>query len=1094
MGSCQGDQTMKSVASFAAIGLTQMLLAELAYAQLSNDDIAALRLEGQAKGWTFKVVRNPATERPLGDLCGYKRPADWPEGARFDPCEPKLELPDAFDWRALGGCTVVKDQGSCGSCWAFGTVGPLECNILIKDGVEVDLSEQWLVSCNQDGWGCNGGSWAHAYHLCACVSGKTDPCGHCGAVPEADFPYVASDVPCNCPYPHSYCIEHWAYISGGTNAIKQAIMDYGPVSSAVYVTSAFMAYGGGIFNNCESGIPNHAITLVGWDDNQGPSGVWFLRNSWGTGWGEDGGYMRIPYGCSEVGSDPCYVFYRESDDLRVDPVTGFVSRGEEGGPFEPECATYTLTNNGTDALDWTAEGAQPWLDVTPGSGTLAGGNSTTVDVCINANANSLPTGIYYDTVTFTNVMSGHAQTRSVTLRAGQIDHFTELFNSNDNDLDNLTVTFTPDGSASFYHACTGEATAFPTDPSGGTALPLSDDDYESVSPSGGQVSLYGSSYSVFYVGSNGYITFTAGDTEYNESIADHFSLPRISGLYDDLNPSSGGTVSWKELGDRVAVTYENVPEYGPTGSNSFQVEMFFNGTIRITWLAIGATDGLAGLSGGNGIPLDFEESDLSGYPACVPDDLSVVPTTGFYSSGCQGGPFTPQCKTYTLTNTNPDPLASLDWTADATEPWLDVPPVGGTLAGGESTTVNACINGYANSLPRGTYTSTATFTNLTSGTAQPRNVQLIVWDQTPWCVLDVDFESGLDDFVIDNSFGDGNGLWHLTTACQSAAGSHSTPTSLYFGVDAQCDYDSGLTAEGVVTSSVISLAGLPLPIELRFNYFLQTEGSPSQYDMASVELSENGGPFNVVAHNNPGLGVVTLADPSSEWQEAAVDLSAMAGSDIQIRLRFRTFDSWVNNFDGFYVDDVRVCGLPPPQLLSAVSRKAHAPASDLDIGLPLDPPEQAGVETRSGGPTRVILTFTDPVKAIDGVPDHTEVHLSAGTLGSVSILNNADREMTIEMSGVPDETCLRIWIEEGTIANLAETPLVGDHDLHILVLCGDTNSDGSTDLIDIAQVKSMNGQPTDEVTVRFDLNLDGNIDLIDMALAKSRNGNSASCP
>ena len=84
-------------------------------------------------------------------------------------------------------------------------------------------------------------------------------------------------------------------------------------------------------------------------------------------------------------------------------------------------------------------------------------------------------------------------------------------------------------------------------------------------------------------------------------------------MFDDLDPSAGGTVSWKQLSDRVAVTFENVPEHGLSNANSFQVEMFFNGTIRITWLDIAGGDGLVGLSEGNGLPFDFVESDLSEY-------------------------------------------------------------------------------------------------------------------------------------------------------------------------------------------------------------------------------------------------------------------------------------------------------------------------------------------------------------------------------------------------------------------------------------------------------------------------------------------------
>ncbi len=205
----------------------------------------------------------------------------------------------------------------------------------------------------------------------------------------------------------------------------------------------------------------------------------------------------------------------------------------------------------------------------------------------------------------------------------QPDYFTELFTSNDNDLRGRAILFRPDGSGDFYHACSEAADAFFTDPSGGTVLSLGDDSFAAVTLTGGaQVRLYGTPYSDFYVGSNGYVTFTMGDTSYQESLANHFSRPRIAALFDDLNPGAGGTVSWKQSADRVAVTYANVPEWGAATTNSFQIEMFFDGRIRLTYLDVAATDGLAGLSAGQGVPADFAESDLTAYGSCpVPADF-----------------------------------------------------------------------------------------------------------------------------------------------------------------------------------------------------------------------------------------------------------------------------------------------------------------------------------------------------------------------------------------------------------------------------------------------------------------------------------------
>ncbi|MGD8921995.1 MAG: C1 family peptidase [Candidatus Zixiibacteriota bacterium] len=280
-----------------------------------------MQSQATAAGWTFTVGQNGATDRSIDELCGFVVPDDWKRTAKFrSPSTSQMNLPERFDWRDTIPLPPIKDQGHCGSCWAFATVGALECNIKIRDGVDVDLSEQYLVSCNSDGWGCGGGFFAHDYH-----QWKTDECGDSGAVLEEYFPYEARDVSCNCPYPRQYYIEDWAYLTEredlpSISSIKQAIMEYGPVSVAVCVTSSFQGYIGGVYNDCSAGLRNHAVVLVGWDDNQGTNGVWFMRNSWGPDWGEDG-YMRIEYNCSSIGFGACFIEYMPQDpDIDQDGV------------------------------------------------------------------------------------------------------------------------------------------------------------------------------------------------------------------------------------------------------------------------------------------------------------------------------------------------------------------------------------------------------------------------------------------------------------------------------------------------------------------------------------------------------------------------------------------------------------------------------------------------------------------------------------------------------------------------------------------------------------------------------------------------------
>jgi hypothetical protein len=405
-----------------AIGLLSLNVPSV-WGQLSDADIAALREQGQREGWTFTVRQNEATQYPLSQLCGVVRPKDWAFGARFDPCLPRGDLPATFDWRDYNACTPVKNQGGCGSCWAFALIGAVESNILIKDSTTTDLSEQWLVSCCGLG-GCSGEWPGYAANFLLSDGQHRDYCDGYGAVMEAEFPYVGWDAPCGCPYQHPYTLDNWAFIGPEwgiptVGQLKQAILDHGPVTVCVYANSAFQGYGGGIFNACSGTDINHAVVLVGWDDNQGSGGVWFMRNSWGTGWGE-GGYMRITYNCSLIGYNGLYVDYPGSANLAVAPDTGVNISGPVGGPFDPPATVYTLTNSGSLPVDYSVTHTASWLAVANAVGTLSGDSSLDVTVTPDPSAGALPAGRYSDTLVFTNSTNHRGDTtRLVSLQVGQ---------------------------------------------------------------------------------------------------------------------------------------------------------------------------------------------------------------------------------------------------------------------------------------------------------------------------------------------------------------------------------------------------------------------------------------------------------------------------------------------------------------------------------------------------------------------------------------------------------------------------------------------------------------------------------------------------
>ncbi len=295
---------------------------------------------------------------------------------------PLLGLPTSYDLRTSGGLTAVKDQGQCGSCWAFATVGVLEGLIKRNTGTTVDLSEQFLVSCNKSSWSCNGGGWAHDYHKTTLGSQQSVA----GAVLEADKPYSASNGTCT-PIPnHPYALASWAYVGAynsvpSTTAIKNAIYTYGPVSAAICAGSAFGRYSSGVFSTneastCSPGSTNHAIVLVGWNDS---TQTWLLRNSWGTGWGESG-YMRIAYGTSNVGYAANYANYSNSCAYGISPTTA--TAAAPGG-------TASIAVTTQSACSWTASSNVSWISLTSGG---SGSGSGTVAYSVAPNTGSARTG------------------------------------------------------------------------------------------------------------------------------------------------------------------------------------------------------------------------------------------------------------------------------------------------------------------------------------------------------------------------------------------------------------------------------------------------------------------------------------------------------------------------------------------------------------------------------------------------------------------------------------------------------------------------------------------------------------------------------
>ncbi len=213
---------------------------------------------------------------------------------------PALTLP-VFAWNGAKTSTIVQYQGICGSCWAFTAAAVYETDYLLKNGTTLDISEQAILDCAADKNGKDAGSCDGGWY-----GGVFDYLTTKGARTEKDDPYKGKSGFCSSSSKTKYTISKWGYIRRdagipSVQEMKAAIAKYGAIAATVKVTPAFQAYKSGVFDEFASvsgpNDVNHAITIVGWDDNKK---AYLVKNSWGPNWG-DKGYIWVEYGCNNIG-------------------------------------------------------------------------------------------------------------------------------------------------------------------------------------------------------------------------------------------------------------------------------------------------------------------------------------------------------------------------------------------------------------------------------------------------------------------------------------------------------------------------------------------------------------------------------------------------------------------------------------------------------------------------------------------------------------------------------------------------------------------------------------------------------------------------
>jgi cathepsin H len=219
-----------------------------------------------------------------------------------------LDRAPFWDWREHHGVSPVKNQGKCGSCWTFSTVGSLEAHEMIKYGDFTSLSEQQLVDCagDFDNHGCEGGLPSHAFEYIM----------HAGGIStEKDYPYFAADHNCTVKgNTFALSVPHGSVniTEGDENELADAIFAHGPVSIAFQVVDGFSAYTSGVYvsDTCKNSTAdvNHAVVAVGYGTCP-KTGLdyWIVKNSWGADWG-DQGFFKIQRGVNMCGVAVCNSF------------------------------------------------------------------------------------------------------------------------------------------------------------------------------------------------------------------------------------------------------------------------------------------------------------------------------------------------------------------------------------------------------------------------------------------------------------------------------------------------------------------------------------------------------------------------------------------------------------------------------------------------------------------------------------------------------------------------------------------------------------------------------------------------------------------
>lgn len=656
------------------------------------EDVASGRMQTlTSEGYPLGAIPSPV------DLSHVK-------GAPSDGWQT-LSLPATYDLRTTGKLTPVKNQGSCGSCWTFAAYGSMESILLPAE--TRDFSENNMK--NLSGFDipcCDGGN----HFMSTAYLTRWD-----GPVSESSDPYNAGSCTSPTGLPVQKHVQQVLFprhrsSSTDNDFIKQAVMTYGAFYTTMYWDSAYYKSATYAYYYPGSTVLNHAVCIVGWDDNfdrtkflstPPANGAFIIRNSWGPSWGQSG-YFYISYYDTQIGRDNA-VYTGNAPVTSYDQVyqydpLGWVSNvgyssntGWAGNVFTAssscrvDAAGFYASSPGTsyDAYIYLNPNSGPISTsgyASRQTGTLAEVGYQTIQfdspVAVTGGQKfsivvKLITPGYNYPIPFERPLSGYSSAANAA--KGQ-----SYISSNGTSWSDLTNSFAKSNVCVKAYATTSLGLA--VTPSDGLVA---------SGPVGGPMGP-----SITYTLSNasfGSINWTAGKTQPWVSLS-----------------AAGGTLA---PGASVQVTV----------SVNSDANTLPAGTYGDTVSFVNTTTGIGNTT--RAVTLEVLSARLA-----------VEPAEDYVAKGGIGGPFGPSSKVYTVTNTG---YGNLNWTASADQPWISVLPTGGVIGPQQQALVEVSVNSTANTLPEGGYSGTVAFANSTNGDGDcTRGVSLSVrrnYDLLPVC-------------------------------------------------------------------------------------------------------------------------------------------------------------------------------------------------------------------------------------------------------------------------------------------------------------------------------------------------------------------------